>query len=214
LVQPPVADQFPIISYQHSFVGIGNDWAVLKAGPNNLGQTPVQRYGQWMPIASSPASVGAAVGIWAYGMDATCINNQRQQHSSGSVSAVGPTTVQFSADLRAGASGTGVVQNNALVGVATNCSYGCANIATAVNLAAFAAARLALCPCTSQVVCTADVNGDHLVGVTDLLTVLGNWGPCPFPPVACVCDVALVPPMGTVDVSDLLMVINNWGACP
>ena len=39
-----------------------------------------------------------------------------------------------------------------------------------------------------------DVNGDGDVGITDLLTVIGDWG-VPY------------------DVSDLLAVISGWGAC-
>ena len=42
--------------------------------------------------------------------------------------------------------------------------------------------------------CEGDVNGDGDVGITDLLTVIGDWG-VPY------------------DVSDLLAVISGWGAC-
>ncbi|MHC4947680.1 MAG: hypothetical protein ACYTG1_05400 [Planctomycetota bacterium] len=54
----------------------------------------------------------------------------------------------------------------------------------------------------------ADVDGDHLVNVTDLLAVLGTWGPCPLPcPPACPADVN-----GdcAVNVNDLLMVLAHW----
>jgi len=53
-----------------------------------------------------------------------------------------------------------------------------------------------------------DIDGDGLVGVTDLLAVLGAWGPCenPCPPA---CDADLDADC-TVSVSDLLVVLANW----
>ncbi len=53
-----------------------------------------------------------------------------------------------------------------------------------------------------------DVDGDGVVGISDLLTVLGNWGPCPAP----------CPPTSTADfdgdcvvgVTDLLILLGNW----
>ncbi len=65
--------------------------------------------------------------------------------------------------------------------------------------------------------CPGDVNGDHNVNVSDLLSVISHWGPCGSPPIGCVGDVAPVGPPtgdGQVNVSDLLLVIARWGACP
>jgi hypothetical protein len=59
--------------------------------------------------------------------------------------------------------------------------------------------------------CPADINGDHTVGVADLLTVISAWGPCPAPPAPCPADLNHD---GTVGVADLLTVISSWGACP
>lgn len=53
-----------------------------------------------------------------------------------------------------------------------------------------------------------DVNGDHVVNVTDLLLVTNAWGPCPDQAGSCPADVN---GDGAVNVSDLLIVINNWG---
>ncbi len=64
--------------------------------------------------------------------------------------------------------------------------------------------------------CVADINQDGSVNVTDLLAVIGAWGPCANPN-NCPEDIAPPgPPTGddVVDVSDLLLVIGNWGACP
>ena len=49
--------------------------------------------------------------------------------------------------------------------------------------------------------------GDGSVDVSDLLVLLGMWGPCPG------CDADL-DGSGVVDVSDLLTLIANWGPCP
>jgi hypothetical protein len=59
--------------------------------------------------------------------------------------------------------------------------------------------------------CKADVNGDGVVDVDDLICVLISWGPCPTPPEGCPCDVNND---REVDVDDLLQVILAWGACP
>ena len=60
---------------------------------------------------------------------------------------------------------------------------------------------------SSGVPCPADINGDALVNVIDLLAVINAWGPCPPP---CPADTNSD---GTVNVSDLLEVISGWGAC-
>lgn len=59
--------------------------------------------------------------------------------------------------------------------------------------------------------CPADINGDAVVNVSDLLAVINAWGPCQPPPPDCAADIN---GDGVVNVSDLLAVINAWGACP
>ena len=60
--------------------------------------------------------------------------------------------------------------------------------------------------------CTADVDGDMVVSVTDILAIVGNWGVCGdglFRPVG---DVAPLPNGDCcVNVEDLLAVIGSWG---
>ena len=51
----------------------------------------------------------------------------------------------------------------------------------------------------------ADVNFDGTVGISDLLLVLGAWGPCPDPPDPCPQDGD-----GSVGVTDLLAVLAAW----
>jgi hypothetical protein len=54
--------------------------------------------------------------------------------------------------------------------------------------------------------CVGDLNGDNVVGVTDLLQLIEEWGFCES------CDEDL-DGNGFVDVSDLLQLINFWGTC-
>ena len=58
--------------------------------------------------------------------------------------------------------------------------------------------------------CTGDVNNDNTVNVTDLLAVIGAWGPCGNPN-DCPPDINND---DSVDVTDLLAVIGAWGVCP
>jgi hypothetical protein len=52
-----------------------------------------------------------------------------------------------------------------------------------------------------------DLNGDGVVDVSDLLILLGAWGPCP-PSGDCPAD---LDGDGAVNVSDLLILLGNWG---
>ena len=54
--------------------------------------------------------------------------------------------------------------------------------------------------------CDGDVDGDGNVGVTDVLAVIGTWGPCEN----CTAD---IDGDGIVGVNDLLAIIGQWGAC-
>ena len=54
--------------------------------------------------------------------------------------------------------------------------------------------------------CPTDVNGSGTTDVSDLLTMIADWGPCS----GCNTD---LDGNGVVNVSDLLEVIGAWGAC-
>ena len=57
-----------------------------------------------------------------------------------------------------------------------------------------------------------DLDGDGQVGVTDLLSLLGAWGPCPEPcPPTCLGD---IDSDCTVGVTDLLELLAAWGPNP
>ena len=64
--------------------------------------------------------------------------------------------------------------------------------------------------CSCPDICPADLNGDCVVGVKDLLILLGNWGPCD----ECNnCPADLVVDC-VVGVKDLLFLLGWWGPCP
>ena len=61
-----------------------------------------------------------------------------------------------------------------------------------------------------SVPCPADTDGSGDVSVTDLVSVIVDWG-CIDPPGPCVGDVN---GDGTVSVQDLVDVVTSWGPCP
>jgi len=148
-VNPPVADQFPIVARQYYDGGIGNDWAVMRTGTNSLGQRPYDRYGAYRPMASSFAPVGAAVAVWGYGVD----NNnptwsQTQQTASGTVGARLGSYYEHNVDVTYGNSGSALIRTSSseIIGIVTHCSFSCENIATRHDLSNFTNARESLCP--------------------------------------------------------------------
>ncbi len=55
--------------------------------------------------------------------------------------------------------------------------------------------------------CPQDLDGDGIVGASDLAFVLGSWGPCEGCPTDFNGD-------GVVDAFDLAQVLGAWGMCP
>lgn len=145
IVMPPVADQFPLTAFLFSNGGVGQDWAVMTAGTNNLGEKPFDRYGATKPIATTPPAVGQPLNIWGYGVDATCVKSQVQQLSTGSVVGVGSTLINHDADATFGNSGSGIIRNGTeILAIVTHCP--CPNWGTRVDHPSFVAARNQLCP--------------------------------------------------------------------
>jgi hypothetical protein len=58
--------------------------------------------------------------------------------------------------------------------------------------------------------CPADITGNEIIDVDDLLAIINAWGAC-IDPENCPADLT---GNDIVDVDDLLLVINGWGACP
>jgi hypothetical protein len=145
LNHPPVAEQFPVAQFLFTNGGVGNDWSVLAAGTNSVGEKPYERYGVYKPIAETPPSVGQSVTVWGYGIDDPCIYNQVQQTSSGTVQSVSSTYFKHWADTTYGNSGSSMIRNGTeIVGIATHCP--CPNTATRIDHPSFVAARESLCP--------------------------------------------------------------------
>lgn len=74
-------------------------------------------------------------------------------------------------------------------------------------LAAVVVAGLGAASTHAAFPCQADITGDGVVNVSDLLEVLAQWGPC----AGCAADVN---GDDVVDVSDMLEVLAEWGPCP
>lgn len=59
---------------------------------------------------------------------------------------------------------------------------------------------------TCELLCPGDVDGNGDVGVTDLLAILGAWGPC------CACREDL-DESGEVGAAELQILLRTWGSC-
>ncbi len=214
LNNPPVADQFPITDTVFVNGGVGNDWAVLETGTNNLGQTAFERYGVLREIASQVAPIGGLLAVWGFGVDSECVRNQVQQSSTGNVMSVQSTHYTYDVDTTFGNSGSAVIRlcpncDPKIVAIATHCN--CPdNIGTRVDLAAFAAARQTLCPDPPEA-CPTDINRDGDINVLDLIDLLLCFGLPAAPP----CDQADVNADGDVNVLDLVELLIDFGtSCP
>jgi len=148
-VAPPINDQFPILpGFQSVNGGIGNDWGVMNAGTNGLGQTPFVRYNTFRPISPGVGVVGASTSMFGYGVDDTCVRSQVQQMSPGSIRTVLPTNYEIFDDVRGGNSGSGYINTDGtIIGIITHCRFdGINNYAQRTDLPAFVAARNTMHP--------------------------------------------------------------------
>ena len=168
---PPVADQFPLQVVTFVNGGVGADWSVCTTGTNNLGQRPFQRYGSLLPISPTLGAAGQAAEIFGYGVDQTCVRSQTQQFSPGNIIQRFASYYDFDNDVRGGNSGSGYLRNRQIIGVVTHCRTSCPNIATRVDVAAFANARNAL----GGLQCRADFNGDGQVDFFDYLDFVAEY---------------------------------------
>jgi V8-like Glu-specific endopeptidase len=171
-VNPPVNDQFPVVTFQKQESGVGKDWGVLTIGSNGLGERPFDRYGVYRPIATGPAAAGNPAEIVGYGVDQTCTKSQVQQRSPGQITDVNSASYETNCDVRNGSSGSPLIVNNRIVGILTHCSTNCPpNYATRTDVGAFVTARAAVCP-----TCLGDLNGDGKTDQSDLGILLASFG--------------------------------------
>jgi len=142
-VNPPIADQFPIVDFTFENNGAGDDWAVLKAGDNNLLQTPYERYGALRPISFLTGHPNDVVELTGYGADNTCTRAFTQQFADGTICQTFSDAYTFAVDLRGGNSGSALMMNDEVIGIGTHCP--CCNVATRVSNSDFAAAIADMC---------------------------------------------------------------------
>ena len=64
----------------------------------------------------------------------------------------------------------------------------------------------------AYVTCPADIDGDAVVGASDLTELLSRWG-CIVDPPGFACAQSDLNEDGTVDGADLTILLTNWGAC-
>ena len=134
--QPPIADQFPVTSFDGVNAGVGADYGAMTSGTNSEGQTAYQRYGTYIPLANSVPSSGT-IDITGFGVDDECTRSQTLQHDSGTISSLDSAAISYEVDVTYGNSGSSIVYNNTIIGVVTHCSYGCENYGTRIDLNAF-----------------------------------------------------------------------------
>jgi V8-like Glu-specific endopeptidase len=150
-LNPPVSDQFPVAVVSSVNGGVGNDWAVYTSSTNDANQKPFQRYGQLRRLTRTPAVVGNATNIYGFGLDTTCTRSQTQQLSPGTITVVGAAHYSYNNDVRGGNSGSGFLFGNKVIGVVTHCSGCGGNIATRIEVAAFANAINSVMMCDETV---------------------------------------------------------------
>ena len=141
---PPVADQFPVTSSDGVNGGVGNDYGAMTAGTNSQGQTPYERYGTFVPLASSVPNSGN-LDITGYGVDSECTRSQTEQYHGGPIASVDSDTIIYEIDVTYGNSGSSILYNGEIVGVVTHCSYGCENYGTRIDKNAFQAVIASVC---------------------------------------------------------------------
>ena len=197
---PPVADQFPITEFLFTNGGTGNDWAAMTSGTNNQDQTAFERYGEFRPIASLSPNLFQPLAIWGYGVDSQCAVSQVQQTSLGTVTSISQTLFRHDVDATFGNSGSGIIQNGAILGIATHCP--CPNYATRVDHPNFANAREQFCPAPPP--CPWDLDDSGVIDTVDLLALFAQWG---------TDGSADFDDSGSVDTVDLLTLFANWGPC-
>ena len=152
LNNPPVADQFPVIDLDGLDGGVGADYGAMKSGTNNLGQTPYERYGIYMPLANSVPSSGTA-SVNGFGVDEECVRTQTQQFHDGPISGTDSTSIFYDIDITFGNSGSSIIRNGEIIGIVTHCSGSCLNYGTRIDLPAFENVRAQICTVSTGACC-------------------------------------------------------------
>lgn len=176
---PPVADQFPVTSSDGLDGGVGADYGAMTSGTNSEGQTAYERYGTFVPLASSVPNSGN-LDITGYGVDSECTRSQTEQYHGGPILTVNSDTITYEVDVTYGNSGSSILYNNQVVGVVTHCSNGCENYGTRIDESGFQSVIASVCGGGGDPPDDAPENdecADAIVtgtGLTDFTTVGGT----------------------------------------
>ncbi|MAG56615.1 MAG: hypothetical protein CMJ83_10025 [Planctomycetes bacterium] len=151
--------------------GTGNDWALVKLLPNNLGQTASATYG-FLPLASAIPTSGAQVRLTGYGVN-TGVLSQTLQTDVGPFVSAGGTFLTYRADTTGGNSGSPVVDELSGLVIAIHTVGGCtatagANGGTSVLQAGFQSALAALCSTAPPPLAQVNLIGSGCIGSNGL----------------------------------------------
>lgn len=197
-----------------------NDWSYFGAFPNsNTGLTMLQAQGASYPLASTvPAALNQDVRVRGYGTTTSPVPhswNRAQKEHAGPLILSSGTTLRYRLDTTGGNSGSAIVDVESGVAIGIHTCGGCSisggsNVGTTIDHPELQNALinpLGVCSWPAPVpTCAADLTGNGMVDISDLLTLLGTWGPCN----ECSADLN---GDGVVNVSDLLLLMAAWGQC-
>lgn len=139
LVSPPIEDQFPIDQAVSQWVdgGQGNDWGITRLLPNNLGETPLQRYGiTGYQINSFIPAIGDQIRITGYGTTGSGVPgewNQAQKTHVGPFADGTGTRLGYSTDTTGGNSGSPVIHEASGEAIGIHTHGGCTSTAGTYN---------------------------------------------------------------------------------
>lgn len=152
LQHPPPQDQYPVDpqTVTGSSGGVGNDWAVMKLLPNNLGQSATSNQGWFTLETTSVPGVSSTVRVTGYGTTLAGTTNQIQQTHSGPLVGTLATSLQYQVDTTGGNSGSPVIDVTTGKAVGIHTHGGChagggSNSGTSLLNPALLAAYQALC---------------------------------------------------------------------
>lgn len=132
LVNPPAADQFPVllgtIQFSSLTPSIPDDWVVVKLGNNANAESASTHAGAWFHLANSLPAAGATLRVTGCGADntPTCATNSTLQTATGPDTSGGGSTVSAMLQVQSGNSGGPLIDVGTGLGlaIADTCSTG------------------------------------------------------------------------------------------
>lgn len=144
---PGPEDQYPILqaSMQGENCCPGVDWGFFQCGANTeTNLTPIEAQGEFRPIAiSMPDEFPVEIEITGYGVSLTGQLSQAQKHGVGQLLNIAPfpgfpeLSWFHNVDTTGGNSGSALLRNNRIIGIATHCTVGCPNLGMVISYPPF-----------------------------------------------------------------------------